>query len=129
VDLTAYHREKTAALFAAATAAGAAAAGMGAEPWRLVGENLGLAYQVADDLRDVVSSADELGKPVGQDAAHDRPSAVAELGLDGALARLGELVEGAVAAIPPCTGAERLAALVRGEVRRLLPQTLAGRLG
>jgi geranylgeranyl diphosphate synthase type II len=63
VDLTAYHREKTAALFAAATAAGAAAAGMGAEPWRLVGENLGLAYQVADDLRDVVSSADELGKP------------------------------------------------------------------
>ena len=41
---------------------------------------------------------------------------VAELGLDGALARLGELVECEVAAIPPCTGAERLAAVVAGAI-------------
>jgi geranylgeranyl diphosphate synthase type II len=128
VDLTAYHREKTAALFAAATEAGAAAAGMNPAPWRTLGENLGLAYQVADDLRDVASSAEELGKPVGQDAAHDRPSAVAELGLDGAVDRLIELVNGAIESVPDCPGADDLRALVRGEMQRLLPEPLAQRL-
>jgi len=128
VDLTAYHREKTAALFAAATEAGAAAAGMNPAPWRTLGENLGLAYQVADDLRDVASSAEELGKPVGQDAAHDRPSAVAELGLDGAVDRLIELVNGAIKSVPDCPGADDLRALVRGEMQRLLPEPLAQRL-
>jgi geranylgeranyl diphosphate synthase type II len=128
VDLTAYHREKTAALFAAATEAGAAAAGMNPAPWHTLGENLGLAYQVADDLRDVASSAEELGKPVGQDAAHDRPSAVAELGLDGAVDRLIELVNGAIESIPDCIGADDLRALVRGEMQRLLPEPLAQRL-
>ena len=128
VDLTAYHREKTAALFAAATESGAAAAGMNPAPWRTLGENLGLAYQVADDLRDVASSAEELGKPVGQDAAHDRPSAVAELGLDGAVDRLIELVNGAIKSVPDCPGADDLRALVRGEMQRLLPEPLAQRL-
>jgi geranylgeranyl diphosphate synthase type II len=128
VDLTAYHREKTAALFAAATEAGAAAAGMNPAPWHTLGEHLGLAYQVADDLRDVASSAEELGKPVGQDAAHDRPSAVAELGLDGAVDRLIALVNGALASVPDCPGADELRALVRGEMQRLLPQSLAQRL-
>jgi geranylgeranyl diphosphate synthase, type II len=128
VDLTAYHREKTAALFAAATEAGAAASGMNPAPWHTLGENLGLAYQVADDLRDVASSAEELGKPVGQDAAHDRPSAVAELGVDGAVERLRELVTGAVDSIPACPGADGLRALVHGEMQRLLPDHLAQRL-
>ncbi len=128
VDLTAYHREKTAALFSAAAEAGAASAGMNPASWRLFGENLGLSYQVADDLRDVASTADELGKPVGQDAAHDRPSAVAELGLDGALARLVALTTGAVESIPACPGADGLRALVNGEMQRLLPKHLAQRL-
>lgn len=128
VDLTAYHREKTAALFAAATEAGAAAAGMDPAPWHVLGENLGLAYQVADDLRDVASSADELGKPVGQDAAHDRPIAVAELGLDGALGRLTELVTGAADSIPVCRGRDTLRTLVYEEMRRLLPEHLARQL-
>ncbi|ESQ16372.1 MAG: hypothetical protein N838_06085, partial [Thiohalocapsa sp. PB-PSB1] len=119
---------KTAALFAAATEAGAAAAGMDPAPWHVLGENLGLAYQVADDLRDVASSADELGKPVGQDAAHDRPSAVAELGLDGALGRLTELVTGAADSIPVCRGRDTLRTLVYEEMRRLLPEHLARQL-
>jgi geranylgeranyl diphosphate synthase type II len=127
VDLTAYHREKTAALFIAATAGGAAAAGQQPGPWERLGERLGLAYQVADDLRDVASSAEELGKPVGQDVAHDRPSAVAQLGIDGAQARLAELVTEAVDGIPACPGRDRLAALVRAEIERLLPAGLAQR--
>jgi geranylgeranyl diphosphate synthase type II len=128
VELTEYHRQKTAALFFAATEAGAAAAGQDSAPWYGFGEQLGLAYQVADDLRDVASSEAEMGKPVGQDQAHGRPSAVAELGLDGALARLRELMEAAVAGIPPCPGREPLAALVRQEMHRLLPAELAERL-
>ncbi len=73
VDLAAYQRAKTGALFAAATLAGAAAAGAESECWRTLGERLGEAYQVADDIRDAASSPAELGKPVGQDAALGRP--------------------------------------------------------
>ena len=65
---------------------------------------------------------------MGQDAAHDRPNAVAELGLDGALARLVELTTGAVESIPDCPGADGLRALVHGEMQRLLPEHLAQRL-
>ena len=54
VPLTDYQRAKTGALFVAATVAGAAAAGAAAEPWRMLGEKLGEAYQVADDLRDIL---------------------------------------------------------------------------
>ncbi|MBK1619206.1 geranylgeranyl pyrophosphate synthase [Lamprobacter modestohalophilus] len=121
VDLGEYHRQKTAALFAAATEAGAAAAGRNPAEWRTLGANLGEAYQVADDLRDVAGNADAIGKPVGQDAVHNRPSAVAELGVDGALDRLVGLIVEAVDSIPSCPGAEKLQALVIGEMQRLLP--------
>lgn len=124
VDLTEYHRQKTAALFAAATEAGAAAAGRNPGEWRTLGANLGKAYQVADDLRDVAGNADELGKPIGQDATHERPSAVALLGVDGALDRLVGLVAEAVDSIPSCPGADKLQALVVGEMQRLLPQPM-----
>jgi geranylgeranyl diphosphate synthase type II len=124
VDLTQYHREKTAALFSAATRGGAAAAGREPEAWHVLGENLGLAYQVADDLRDVAADAGEIGKPIGQDAAHARPSAVAELGVEGALARLHELLEGAVTSIPDCPGRDALIAMAEAEMARLLPSSL-----
>jgi len=128
IVLADYHRAKTAALFAAATAAGAAAAGADADAWRAFGERLGEAYQVADDIRDVAASVEELGKPVGQDQAHDRPSAARELGVSGAVERLEELVNDAVIAIPPCPGADELRKLIRAELMRLLPEGLARRV-
>jgi geranylgeranyl diphosphate synthase type II len=125
-DLSEYQRQKTGSLFAAAGVAGAAAAGV-AEPesWRLLGDRLGEAYQVADDLRDAVDDEATLGKPVGQDKALGRPSAVIELGLDGAVRRLRDLSESAVAAIPDCRGQAMLRALILQEAQRLLPRKLS----
>jgi geranylgeranyl diphosphate synthase type II len=112
-------------LFAAATAAGASAAGRDSEPWHLLGERLGEAYQIADDIRDVVSSERELGKPTGRDATLGRPNAVHRLGIGSAVDRLEELVRAAVDAIPPCSGAQDLRAHIRAEAARLLPRELA----
>lgn len=123
-DLVRYQRQKTGALFAAATAAGAAAAGADHTAWRALGEWLGEAYQVADDIRDVVCSPDDLGKPVGRDAALGRPSAARDLGLDGAVARLDDLARAAVASVPDCPGASMLRGHILSETRRLVPKEL-----
>ncbi|MEM1344722.1 MAG: polyprenyl synthetase family protein [Pseudomonadota bacterium] len=125
IELAPYHRAKTGALFVAATRMGALAAGADPTPWRALGDRLGEAYQVADDLRDAVLSAEELGKPAGQDLLHDRPNAVAELGISGTLSRLETLLGEAVEAIPPCRGAGALRDLVRLQARRLTPSSLA----
>jgi geranylgeranyl diphosphate synthase, type II len=125
VDLAQYQQEKTGALFAAATVAGAASTGAEGEPWRLLGERLGEAYQVADDIRDVACSAEDLGKPIGQDKALGRPSAVAQLGMRGALLRLKDLAAGAVASIPACPGAAELRAHILTESQRLVPEKLS----
>ena len=127
VVLSQYQQAKTGALFAAATMAGAAASGADPAPWRTLGEGLGEAYQVADDLRDVASSVEELGKPVGRDVALGRPSAARELGIAGSLRRLETLVEEAIKSIPPCAGAEELKAAMRIEAEGLVPKELARR--
>lgn len=112
VELRTYHRLKTAALFEAAVAAGAAACGEDPAPWVALGTRIGEAYQVADDLADAVGSADQLGKPVGQDASHGRPSAVATLGIDAAAERWRRLVRAAADAVPPCRGRDELRAWI-----------------
>ena len=85
VNLSAYHRAKTGALFIAATQMGALAAGQDCEPWEELGARIGEAFQVADDLKDALLTEAEMGKPAGQDMAHARPSAVKELGVLGAV--------------------------------------------
>lgn len=122
VNLSAYHRAKTGALFAAAAVAGAAAAGAPAEPWRALGERLGEAYQVADDICDMVADPADIGKPVGRDRTLGRPSAALTLGISGATDLLNQLATQAVAAIPVCPGASDLRALILLEARRLLPR-------
>ena len=125
VPLADYQRAKTGALFVAATRAGAAASGADAEPWRMLGDKLGEAYQVADDLRDVLCDADELGKPIGQDAVRLRPNAAAQLGVGGAKSRLEELVRAAVESIPDCPGALELRALIKAQTALFFPKQLA----
>ena len=127
VNLSQYQQSKTGALFAAATMAGAAAADGEPRAWRHLGACLGEAYQVADDLRDVLACAEECGKPVGQDVALDRPSAARELGVQGAVARLRALIEDALATIPACPGREALQTLLIAESKRFLPKDMAQR--
>ena len=122
IDLSAYHRSKTGALFIAATQMGAVAAGQEAEPWYELGARIGEAFQVADDLRDALCSQDELGKPVGQDDLHGRPNAVTQLGLDGAVRRLNDILSGAIASIPACRGEAQLAQMVRMYAEKLMPE-------
>ena len=125
VALASYQRAKTGALFAAATAAGACAAGYEGEAWHALGERLGEAYQIADDIRDVVSDPERTGQ-----AHRARPGARAsQRG-----APLGDRSRGcaprgtgraAVEAIPACPGASDLRAHIRSEASRLLPRELA----
>jgi geranylgeranyl diphosphate synthase type II len=125
VDLGAYQRSKTGILFAAAAMAGAAAAGAEGGAWRLLGERLGEAYQVADDIRDAAADPEEMGKPAGRDLALGRPSVAIAFGVSGAVARLEALAAEAVAAVPPCRGAPELRSLIRSEAKRLMPAGLA----
>jgi len=117
-----YQRAKTGALFSAATMAGAVAAGRDAQPWRAFGDWLGEAYQVADDVRDVMADPLVIGKPVGRDRALGRPSAAREHGLPEAIARFDILVQRASDAVPQCRGADALRQLVRLEAERLVPR-------
>jgi geranylgeranyl diphosphate synthase type II len=121
VNLSAYHRAKTGALFVAASKMGAIAAGQDPEPWDELGARIGEAFQVADDLRDALYDAATLGKPAGQDAVHARPNAVAELGVQGAIRHLTDILAGAIASIPACPGEAALAALVRRYAERMTP--------
>ncbi|MCR5868034.1 polyprenyl synthetase family protein [Aquincola sp. J276] len=125
VCLADYQRAKTGALFAAAAAAGAQAAGAAPAPWRAFGDALGEAYQVADDIRDVAADPGLLGKPIGRDLALGRPSVARRDGVAGAIRRFNRLVAQAVAAVPDCPGAEPLRMLVRLESERLVPKALS----
>ncbi|WP_299786648.1 polyprenyl synthetase family protein [uncultured Marivita sp.] len=131
IDLSAYHKSKTGALFIAATQMGAIAAGQDEEPWYELGARIGEAFQVADDLRDALYDSEVLGKPVGQDDLHGRPNAVTVLGVDGAQSRLRDILSGAISSIPSCPGEAQLAEMVRMQAERLTPvlETRAARAG
>ncbi|MEL6914609.1 MAG: polyprenyl synthetase family protein [Pseudomonadota bacterium] len=127
VDLDAYHRAKTGALFIAATQMGAIAAGQDAEPWEELGARIGQSFQIADDLRDALYDEAALGKPAGQDDLHGRPNAVSLLGVKGAIAKLDDTLAGAIASIPHCPGEAMLAEMVRRYAERLTPLFAAAR--
>ena len=62
-------------------------------------ENLGLAYQIADDILDEVGNPKELGKSIGSDKKQNKNTYTSINGLDAAYKRLDELTDNAVAAI------------------------------
>ena len=91
---------KTGALIAFSCEAGAILAGRDAQfrnALRDFGYDIGLAFQVIDDLLDVIGIEADLGKKVGKDAAAGKATFVAALGVDGARREAKELVDRAVA--------------------------------
>lgn len=122
IELSAYHQAKTGALFVAATRMGAQAAGADPEEWYALGAGIGEAFQVADDLRDALLTEEELGKPVGQDLIHNRPNAVSQLGVRGAVSKLQTILGKAVRSIPECKGKPRLTKIVEAQAARLVPK-------
>ena len=60
---------------------------------------LGLAFQIRDDMLDVIGSADEFGKPIGSDAANEKATYVTLLGLEECQRRVGILTERAKAVL------------------------------
>lgn len=120
-NLRLYHRAKTGALFEAAVCVGAIAGGGDPGAWLPVGSRLGEAYQVADDILDLVGSASALGKPVGQDARNGRPSAVQELGYERAFGRLQTLCDSMFTCVPAVEGREEFVGWAMSLCRKLFP--------
>jgi len=99
-EITRLQRMKTGALIAFACESGAILAKAPSElriALRGYAHDLGLAFQIADDLLDVEGSASETGKPVGADAAAGKATFVSILGVDRARAQAELLVRQAVA--------------------------------
>jgi geranylgeranyl diphosphate synthase, type II len=99
-ELARYHAQKTGALFEAACAVGALAAGANPDAFRQLGAGIGMLYQELDDALDSVGTAAEIGKPVRQDEAHGRPSAVAMYGVAEVAARLQRRMESIQTLLP-----------------------------
>ncbi|UCF30098.1 MAG: polyprenyl synthetase family protein [bacterium] len=96
------HTHKTGAMIRCSILLGALAASAGPDMLRAMehyGEKLGLAFQVVDDILDVTSSTEEMGKDQGSDAARGKMTYPALLGVEGARSRARDLVEDAKGAL------------------------------
>ena len=101
-DLERIHRAKTGALITAAATLGGRAARASAERLEALatyGAAGGLAFQIADDVLDVTATTDQLGKTAGRDAALQKSTYPALLGVAGARGRAVALVDEACAAL------------------------------
>ena len=101
-ELDEVNAHKTGALLSAACMIGVAAA-EGSEAQlktaRIFGRKLGLAFQIRDDVLDVISSSDVLGKPVGSDAKEEKNTYMELFGHEECDRRVRELTAEAVAAL------------------------------
>ena len=95
-ELTEINSRKTGALLVAACQMGVAAAGgtqLQLDTAGHFGAALGLAFQIRDDMLDVLSSAEELGKPIGSDMREDKNTYMALMGQDGCEKTVTKLTE------------------------------------
>ncbi|HVT45601.1 MAG TPA: polyprenyl synthetase family protein [Thermoanaerobaculia bacterium] len=115
------HSRKTGALFVAAASTGAILANAAPPALRSVeayAKNLGLAFQISDDILDVTGTAERLGKDVGKDEG--KLTFVKLAGIEGARQIAGELIDtslGAIASLGAAGAPLRdLAQIVRGRM-------------
>jgi geranylgeranyl pyrophosphate synthase len=99
------HRRKTGALIKGSVLLGAIGAGIDSGPdfraLELFGDEIGLAFQIQDDILDVEGDAAVLGKTTGADAALSKPTYPSTVGLPAARDRARDLRDRAIGALAP----------------------------
>ena len=99
------HRRKTGALIKGSVLLGAIGAGIDSGPdfqaLTLFGDEIGLAFQIQDDILDVEGDAAVLGKTTGADAALSKPTYPSTVGLPAARGRARDLRDRAIGALAP----------------------------
>ena len=122
-QLTEINTHKTGALLASSCAIGAAAAGADLpkiEAAFQFGRQLGLAFQIRDDVLDVISTDAELGKPVGSDVQEHKNTYMALLGIDGCAEEINRLTASAISVLEEYfSHTEFLSALARSLAERV----------
>lgn len=87
------HYLKTGALIAVSFKMAALIAKVDHQPYQKAGFDLGLAFQIQDDILDVVGQFEKLGKPVGSDADNNKSTYVTLLGVDQSQAKIEALFD------------------------------------
>jgi len=98
------HRSKTGALLTASVVTGGMYAGADVtqiQHLRNFGTNIGLAFQIVDDVLDVTQTSEQLGKTAGKDTATEKATYPSLFGIDASIAKADELVKKADAALDP----------------------------
>ena len=98
------HRSKTGALLTASVVTGGMYAGAEVtqiQHLRNFGTNIGLAFQIVDDVLDVTQTSEQLGKTAGKDTATEKATYPSLFGIDASIAKADELVRKADAALDP----------------------------
>ena len=101
-EITKIHSLKTASLLVACAKMGVAAAGGSEKQIKAAeayAENLGIAFQIRDDVLDVISTTEELGKPVGSDNENKKSTFVTLFGLDKCRELVAEKTKAAISAV------------------------------
>ena len=122
-ELDFIYRLKTGALLESSLMIGGILAGAGDEEVRTleqIGTDLGLAFQIRDDILDVISTEEELGKPIGSDARNEKTTWVTLYGMEAAEAEVSRLSDEAVGLLDTLPGDT---SFFRDFIRRLEKRT------
>ena len=122
-ELLKLHSLKTGALISAASVLGALAAGVGFDDPRMeavvmYAENIGLAFQIIDDVLDCTGDAELLGKAVGVDAKHQKTTFMSFYSVEEAKFYAERLTEEAIRAVQTFENSDALVSLARWLLNR-----------
>ena len=118
------YENKTSALLEAAFVVGAILAGADkdtVDAFERAGSSLGLAFQLQDDILDITSTEEELGKPIGSDEKNGKVTYVSYIGMDNAV-KLQK--EKSIQAVEELCAIERMGVIKNGESLEFLKQLI-----